>query len=187
MSERSGGNGNNPARELKPVLSREEIEAKIAELGSIISSDYAGKEVVLVGVLRGSAFFLVDLTRELTIPFAIDFISISHYGEQAESTGVVRITKDLDLSISGKEVLIIEDIVDTGLSLGYLLRNLKTREPAGLKVCTLLNVEARRIVPIPVDYCGFELPNIFVVGYGLDYNERYRNLRYIAEYIHPRS
>ncbi len=178
---------NNPNREdqLKILLTQEQIETKITELGKKISQDYAGKELILVGVLRGSAYFLVDLTRSMHVPFTIDFISISHYREQADSTDVVRITKDLDLSITGKHVLIIEDIVDTGLSLGYLLRNLKTRNPADIKVCTLLNVEARRIVEVPVDYQGFDLPNIFVVGYGLDYNERYRNLQFIAEFDRP--
>jgi hypoxanthine phosphoribosyltransferase len=171
--------------QLKILLTQEEIELKIAEIGKAISADYAGKELVLVGVLRGSAYFLVDLTREIHIPFSLDFISISHYSEQSETAGVVRITKDLDLSISGKHVLIIEDIVDTGLSLGYLLRNLKTRNPADLNVCTLVNVEARRIVEVPVKYKGFDLPNIFVVGYGLDYKEKYRNLQFIAEFNRP--
>lgn len=171
--------------QLKILLTQEEIEEKIAELGKIISRDYAGKELIIVGVLRGSVYFLVDLSRRMHIPFTVDFISISHYNEQSDSAGVVRITKDLDLSITGKHILIVEDIVDTGLSLGYLLRNLKTRNPADLKVCTLLNVEARRIVEVPVDYKGFDLPNIFVVGYGLDYNEKYRNLQFIAEYSQP--
>ncbi len=171
--------------QLKILFTQEEIEEKIAALGKTISRDYAGKEPILVGVLRGSAYFLVDLTRSMHIPFVIDFISISHYGEQSDSAGVVRITKDLDVSITGRHVLIVEDIVDTGLSLGYLLRNLKTRNPAGLKVCTLLNVEARRIVEVPVDYKGFDIPNIFVVGYGLDYNEKYRNLQFIAEFTKP--
>ncbi len=171
--------------QLKILLTQEEIEEKVAELGKIISHDYAGKELIIVGVLRGSVYFLVDLSRKMHIPFTVDFISISHYSEQTDSAGVVRITKDLDLSITGRHILIVEDIVDTGLSLGYLLRNLKTRNPADLKVCTLLNVEARRIVEVPVDYKGFDLPNIFVVGYGLDYNEKYRNLQFIAEYSQP--
>lgn len=171
--------------QLKILLTQEQIEEKVAELGKKISYDYAGKDLILIGVLRGSTYFMVDLTRRMRIPFAIDFISISHYSEQTDSAGVVRITKDLDLSITDKHVLIIEDIVDTGLSLGYLLRNLKTRDPADLKVCTLLNVEARRIVEVPVDYKGFDLPNIFVVGYGLDYNEKYRNLQFIAEFDRP--
>lgn len=171
--------------QLKIILTQEQIEEKIAELGKTISQDYVGKELIMVGVLRGSAYFMVDLSRKMHIPFGVDFISISHYSEQSDSAGVVRITKDLDLSITGKHVLIVEDIVDTGLSLGYLLRNLRTRNPADLKVCTLLNVEARRIVEVPVDYRGFDLPNIFVVGYGLDYKERYRNLQFIAEFDRP--
>lgn len=171
--------------QLKIIITQEQIEEKIAELGRQISIDYAGKDLILVGVLRGSAYFMVDLTRKMHIPFAIDFISISHYSEQSDSAGVVRITKDLDLGVTGKHVLVIEDIVDTGLSLGYLLRNLKTRNPASLKVCTLLNVEARRIMEVPVDYKGFDLPNIFVVGYGLDYKEKYRNLQFIAEFTRP--
>ncbi|MDY6826842.1 MAG: hypoxanthine phosphoribosyltransferase [Bacillota bacterium] len=172
--------------QLKVIITREQIEEKIAELGRKISTDYVGKELILISVLRGSIYFLVDLTRNMHIPFAVDFISISHYGEQADSEDVVRITKDLDLSITDRHVLIVEDIVDTGLSLGYLIRNLKTRNPADLKVCTLLNVEARRIVQVPVEYKGFDLPNIFVVGYGLDYNEKYRNLQFIAEFDRPR-
>jgi hypoxanthine phosphoribosyltransferase len=171
--------------QLKIIITREEIEAKITELGKKISQDYAGQELIMVGVLRGSIYFMVDLNRKMHIPFAVDFISISHYSDQSDSVGVVRITKDLELSITDKHVLIIEDIVDTGLSLGYLIRNLKTRNPASLKVCTLVNVEARRIVEVPVEYKGFDLPNIFVVGYGLDYNEKYRNLQFIAEFNRP--
>lgn len=171
--------------QLKILFTQEQIEEKIGELGKKISADFAGLELILVGVLRGSIYFLVDLTRKMRIPFAIDFISISHYSEQADSTGVVRIIKDLDLSIADKHVLVVEDIVDTGLSLGYLLRNLKSRKPASLKVCTLVNVEARRIVEVPVDYKGFDVPNVFVVGYGLDYNEKYRNLQFIAQFDRP--
>lgn len=168
---------------LERLLSQEEIQREIGRLGSAISLDYAGKELVLVCVLRGSAYFAVDLSRQLTIPFILDFIGISSYGRGTDPLGIVRITKDLDVNISGKEVLIIEDIVDTGLSLNYLLRNLKTRHPAGLRVCSLLNVPARRIVAVPVDYQGFELPNIYAVGYGLDYHEQYRNLLEIAALI----
>jgi hypoxanthine phosphoribosyltransferase len=171
--------------QLKVIITQQQIKEKIAELGRRISSDYAGKELILISVLRGSIYFLVDLTRSMNIPFAVDFISISQYGEHADSEDVVRITKDLDLSIKDRHVLIVEDIVDTGLSLGYLIRNLKTRNPADLKVCTLLDVEARRIVQVPVEYKGFDLPNIFVVGYGLDYNEKYRNLQFIAEFDRP--
>jgi hypoxanthine phosphoribosyltransferase len=167
---------------LEIVLTREQIAAKVKQLGETISRDYRGKELVLIAVLRGGVYFAVDLSRCLTIPFALDFISISRYGDAAETAGVVKITKDLDLSITQKHALVIEDVVDTGLSLSYLLRNLGTRRPAGLKVCTLLNVASRRIVDVPVDYKGFDLPNIFVVGYGLDYHEEYRNLEYIAAF-----
>jgi hypoxanthine phosphoribosyltransferase len=166
----------NMSYRLEPVLSRETIETKIKELGKEISSDYAGKEPVLICVLRGSVYFAVDLTRALDVPFLLDFIAISSYSQESDPLGIVRITKDLDTSITGREVLIIEDIVDTGLSLHYLIRNLKTREPASLRVCTLLNVPARRIAEIPLDYQGFELTNIYAVGYGLDYHEKYRNL-----------
>jgi len=133
--------------------------------------------------LRGSVYFAVDLSRQITVPFVLDFIGISSYSQETAPLGIVRITKDLDVNIAGKEVLIIEDIVDTGLSLNYLLRNLKTRHPAGLRVCSLLNVPARRIATVPVDYQGFELPNVFAVGYGLDYHERYRNLLEISALI----
>ncbi len=161
---------------LDPLLRREEIEARIAELGMQLSKEYSGKELVLICVLRGSAYFTVDLSRHLSIPFTLDFIAISNYSHDSDPLGIVRITKDLDVSVSGKEVLIVEDIVDTGLTLNYLLRNIKTRNPAGLRVCTLLNVPARRIVNVPVDYQGFEIPNVYAVGYGLDYHEKYRNL-----------
>jgi hypoxanthine phosphoribosyltransferase len=161
---------------LDPLLTRQTIEERIRVLGQEISRDYQGKEPVLVCVLRGSAYFTVDLTRALDVPFILDFISISSYSQESDPLGIVRITKDLDTSVTGREVLIVEDIVDTGLTLHYLIRNLKTREPAGLRVCTLLNVPARRIADVPLDYQGFELPNIYAVGYGLDYHEKYRNL-----------
>lgn len=167
--------------QLKVFYPGSQVRERIGELGRLISKDYAGREPVLVGVLRGSVYFAVDLSRQLTIPFALDFISISRYSEESSSIGIVRITKDLDLQITGRNVLLIEDIVDTGLSLSYLLRNLETRAPASLKVCSLLNVPSRRIVEVPVDYKGFDLPDIFVVGYGLDHNERYRNLEFIGE------
>jgi hypoxanthine phosphoribosyltransferase len=167
---------------LEPVLSREVVEARIKELGKEISRDYQGKNPVLVCVLRGSIYFTVDLTRAINVPHVLDFIAISSYSHETD-LGIVRITKDLDTSISGREVLIIEDIVDTGLSLHYLIRNLKTRNPSGLRVCTLLNVPARRIAKVPLDYQGFELANIFAVGYGLDYHEEYRNLQDIYSLI----
>ncbi len=167
---------------LRVVLTEAEIQNKVKELGQSISRDYQGKKPVLISVLRGSVYFTVDLSRHLDTPFILDFISISRYGGNGNPFGIVRITKDLDVNIASRDVLVMEDIVDTGLSLNYLLRNLKTRDPASLKVCTFLNVEERRIVDVPVDYKGFDLPDIFVVGYGLDYHEEYRNLKYIAEY-----
>lgn len=166
------------AHRLDVIYTHEEIKKRIAELGRQISGDYRGKDLVLICVLRGAAYFAVDLSRNLDIPFVLDFISISSYSHGAD--GIVRITKDLDVSVSGKEVLLLEDIVDTGLTLNYLLRNLKTRNPAGIKVCTLLNVPARRIVNVPTDYVGFELPDVYAVGYGLDYRENYRNMMDIA-------
>lgn len=168
---------------LEPVLTRQAVEERIAQLGKDISRDYQGKEPVLICVLRGSVYFAVDLTRELTVPHVLDFIAISSYSLDSDPLGIVRITKDLDTSIVGRDVLIVEDIVDTGLSLHYLMRNLKTREPAGLRVCTLLNVPSRRIADVPLDYQGFELPNIYAVGYGLDYHEQYRHLRDIYSLV----
>ncbi len=170
---------------LRVVLTEEEIKRKVRELGETLSRDYQGDDPVLISVLRGSVYFAVDLSRHISTPFTLDFISISRYGGNANPFGIVRITKDLDVNIASRHVLVVEDIVDTGLSLNYLLRNLKTRDPASLKVCTLLNVEERRIVDVPVDYKGFDLPDIFVVGYGLDYNEEYRNLTHIAELKRP--
>jgi hypoxanthine phosphoribosyltransferase len=166
--------------ELKTVFTAEEINRRIIELGQIISTDYYEKELVIICVLRGAAYFTIDLTRQLTIPFILDFISISSYSQEQGPRGIVRITKDLDFSVTDREVLLIEDIVDTGLTLNYLIRNIKTRHPAGLRVCTLLNVPARRIVSVPTDYIGFELPDVYAVGYGLDYHEKYRNMLEIA-------
>ncbi len=167
---------------LKVVINEEEVAEKVKELGALLSQEYAGKDLLLLSVLRGSVYFAVDLSRYLSIPFTLEFISISRYGESNNNSDIVRITKDLNVSIKGKDVLIIEDIVDTGLSLNYLLRNLKTRNPSSIKICTFLNIEARRITNVPVDYKGFDLPDIFVVGYGLDYHEEYRNLPFVAEY-----
>ncbi|UNC92690.1 hypoxanthine phosphoribosyltransferase [Candidatus Contubernalis alkaliaceticus] len=168
---------------LKEIISPEEICSRVKKMGETISSDYLGKELILISVLRGSVYFAVDLSRSLSIPFSIDFISISRYGGNTEPAGVVRITKNLDVNIGNKDVLIVEDIVDTGLSLSYLLQNLKTRNPKTLKVCTFLNVESRRIVNVPVDYKGFDLPDIYVVGYGLDHDEQYRGLPFVAEFV----
>jgi hypoxanthine phosphoribosyltransferase len=163
------------------LIEGEKIKERIKELGLEISRDYKEKELVIVCILKGAAYFVVDLTREISIPFILDFIAISSYG--GSSFGVVRITKDLDINIAEKDVLLVEDIVDTGLTLSYLLRNLSARNPTSLRVCTLLDCPARRIVNVPVYYRGFEIPNIFVVGYGLDYKENFRNLPYIANYL----
>ena len=163
------------------LLSEDEIQAKVAELGARISTDYAGKSLTLVSVLKGSLPFMADLMRAITIPVRIDLMEVSSYGGTAtESSGLVRILKDLSASIAGEDVLIVEDIIDTGLTLNYLIRYLRGKNPATLRICTLLDKPARRLVEIPVDYIGFEIPDQFVVGYGLDYGEVYRNLRYVG-------
>ncbi len=161
------------------LITEEEIKNKIIELGKKISKDYKGKNLILVGILRGAVIFMADLARKISIPMVFDFIAISSYGAETKSSGVVRILKDLDVNIKGKDVLIVEDIVDTGLTLDYLLRMLKSRKPASIKVCTFLTKTARRKVNIKVDYSGFDIPNKFVVGYGLDYAGKFRNVPYV--------
>ncbi|MBA2567957.1 MAG: hypoxanthine phosphoribosyltransferase [Actinobacteria bacterium] len=156
------------------------LQTRIAELGDEISSDYAGKDLLLVGVLKGAVFFMADLMRSLTVPCEVDFMAISSYGAETDSSGVVRILKDLDIPLQGRDVLVVEDIVDSGLTLSYLMRNLRARDPASLEVCALLTKPDRREIEVPVKYVGFEIPNRFVIGYGLDYAERYRNLRYVG-------
>lgn len=168
---------NNEVSEI--LITEEEIKNKIAELGIKISKDYKGKNLILVGILRGAVIFMADLARAISIPMIFDFIAISSYGAETKSSGVVRILKDLDVNVKGKDVLIVEDIVDTGLTLNYLLRMLKSRKPASIKVCTFLTKTARRKVNIKVDYFGFDIPNKFVVGYGLDYAGKYRNVPYV--------
>ena len=163
------------------LIGTEELQAKTAELGAAISRDYAGKNPLLVGVLRGVALFMADLMRAIAIPLEVDFMAISRYGPEAEALGVVRVIKDLDRGIEGRHVLFVEDIVDTGLTLGYLLRIFSARRPASLAVCTLLDRSARRLIDIDIAYKGFDLPDVFVVGYGLDYRQRFRNLPHIAE------
>ncbi len=162
------------------LISRQQIEDRLRALGQEISADYAGQDLLLVCVLKGAVTFLADLMREITIPHAIDFMAISSYGASTESSGVVRILKDLDTSIEGRNVLIVEDIIDTGRTLSYIMRNLGTRHPKSLRVCSLLNKPSRREIDIPVDYVGFEIPNRFVIGYGLDFGEIYRSLPYIG-------
>jgi hypoxanthine phosphoribosyltransferase len=156
------------------------LRQRIDELGEEISADYAGRDVLLVGVLKGAVFFMADLMRQLTLPCEIDFMAISSYGEGTDSSGVVRILKDLDSNITDRHVLVVEDIIDTGLTLSYLMRNLGAREPSSLEVCALLVKHGRRETDVPVKYVGFEIPNRFVVGYGLDFAERYRNLPHVA-------
>jgi hypoxanthine phosphoribosyltransferase len=157
-----------------------ELRQRVADLGAEISRDYEGRDLLLIGVLKGAVLFVADLMRELTIPCEIDFMAVSSYGSATDSSGVVRILKDLDSSIEGRDVLLVEDIIDSGLTLHYLLRNLRARNPTSLEVCALLTKPERRRVDLPVRYVGFEIPNRFAIGYGLDYAERHRNLPYVA-------
>lgn len=167
--------------DVKEILfSEEKIQAKVEELGKRINEDYLGKDVTVIGVLKGANIFLSDLIRKMDIPVTVDFIAVSSYGHSTESSGVVKINKDLDFSIEDKDILIIEDIIDSGLTLKYLLENLRSRKPKSIGICTLLDKPERRKVNIKVDYIGFEIPDEFIVGYGIDYAEKYRNLPYIA-------
>ena len=156
------------------------LQGRIADLGAAITEDYRGRDLLLVGVLKGAVFFMADLMRQIELPCEVDFMAISSYGAGVDSSGVVRILKDLDVSIEGRNVLIVEDIVDSGLTLSYLIRNLEARRPASLDTCALLTKPERRQNDVVCRYVGFEIPNRFVVGYGLDFAERYRNLRYIG-------
>ncbi len=162
------------------LVDEQALRARVCELGAQITEDYAGRDLLLVGVLKGAIFFLADLMREISIPCEIDFMAISSYGARTDSSGVVRILKDLDINISGRDVLVVEDIIDSGLTLSYLMRNLGARRPASLEVCALLTKPERREIDVQVRYVGFEIPNEFVIGYGLDYAEKYRNLPYIG-------
>jgi hypoxanthine phosphoribosyltransferase len=166
------------------LIEEEPLQARIAELGAEISGEYEGRDLLLVGVLKGAVFFMADLMRELSIPCEIDFMAISSYGAATDSSGVVRILKDLDTNIAGRDVLVVEDIIDSGLTLSYLMRSLKARKPASLEICALLTKPERREIEVPVKFVGFEIPNKFVIGYGLDFAERYRNLPYVAV-LHP--
>jgi hypoxanthine phosphoribosyltransferase len=157
-----------------------DLQRRVAELGKQISRDYAGRSLLLVGVLKGAVFFLSDLMRFIDIPVEVDFMAVASYGSATDSSGVVRILKDLDIAIEDRDVLIVEDIVDSGLTLQYLLRNLGSRNPRTLEVCALLTKPARRKVDLPTRYVGFEIPDRFVIGYGLDYAERHRNLPFVA-------
>ena len=162
------------------LITTEQLQARVAELGAQISDDYAGKDPLLVGVLRGVFVFMADLVRAITIPVGVDFIGITRYGPSTRTQGAVRFTKDLELCIEGRHVLFVEDVIDTGLSLRYILRSLETRDPASLQVCTMFNKPRTRLFELDVAYTGFVLPDAFVVGYGLDYDERYRNLPFVG-------
>ena len=167
---------------MKVLLSHEAIQARIQEMGREIARDYAGREPHLVGVLKGAFTFLSDLTRAIDLPMTLDFIAVSSYGATTKTSGEVRLIKDLDQGLDGRDLLVVEDIVDTGLTLNYLLNLLRARGPRTLKVVTLLSKPSRRLVQIPVDYVGFTIDDHFVVGYGLDFNEKYRNLKDIVVY-----
>lgn len=169
---------NNDIKEV--LVSTETLAARIKELGEKISADYAGKDILMIGVLRGAVIFMADLARAISRPVTIDFIAVSSYGASTHSSGVVRIIKDLDEDVAGKHLLIVEDIIDSGLTLKYLYDNLLSRKPASVRICTLLSKPSRRKVDVPVDYNGFTIPDDFVVGYGLDFAEKYRNLPFVG-------
>jgi len=168
------------AEHVRVMITEEEVDAKIQEIGDMISRDYAGKQVHLVCVLKGGSFFMCELAKRITVPVSLDFMSVSSYGSETKSSGVIKIVKDLDEPLRGKDVLVIEDIIDSGRTLSYLLEMLKDRGPSSLRLCTLLDKPSRRVVDVDVDYMGFQIPDEFVVGYGLDYDQRYRNLPYIG-------
>lgn len=164
----------------KVLITEEQVQKRLKELGKQLTADYQGKDLLVIGILKGSVIFMSDLVRVIDLPLQLDFMAVSSYGKSTNSSGVVRILKDLDTDIQGKDVLIIEDIVDTGLTLSYLVENLLSRNPASLKICTFLDKPSRRVAKIRPDYNGYEIPDEFVVGYGLDYAEKYRNLPYIG-------
>jgi len=169
------------------LVQADDLQHRVRELGADISRDYAGRNLVLVGVLKGAVFFLSDLMRQIEVPCEVDCMAVASYGSATDSSGVVRILKDLDATIEGRDVLIVEDIVDSGLTLQYLMRSLGARNPATLEVCALLTKPERRKVELPTRYVGFEIPNRFAIGYGLDHAERYRNLPYVAALAGPSS
>lgn len=168
------------AEHIKVLVSEEEVDKRIRELGEQISKDYAGKEVHLICVLKGGVFFMCELAKRITVPVSMDFMSVSSYGDDTKSSGVVRIAKDLDEPLEGKDVLIVEDIIDSGRTLSYLMKVLQERKPASMRLCTLLDKLDRRVKMVDVDYTGFNIPDEFVVGYGLDYAQKYRNLPFIG-------
>ncbi len=165
---------------VRVLIPEDKVDERIAQLGAQISQDYAGRQVHLIGILKGSIFFICELAKRITVPVTMDFMSVSSYGSGTKSSGVVKLIKDLDEPINGKEVVVVEDIIDSGRTLSYLLKNLSDRNPASIRLCTLLDKPERREVDVEVDYQGFRIPDEFVVGYGLDYDQRYRNLPYIG-------
>lgn len=171
------------AHRVDVLLSEEEVNKRISEIGKKITEDFAGKSIKLICVLKGGSFFMCELAKRIDLPVAIDFMSVSSYGGDTKSSGVVKIVKDLDNAIEGEDVIVVEDIVDSGRTLSYLLTLLKERKPASLTLCTLLDKPSRRVVDVDVAYTGFEIPDKFVVGYGLDYDQVYRNLPYIGEVV----
>ena len=168
------------AEKISVLLSEEEVYARIKAIGEQISRDYEGKQIHMICVLKGGTFFMCELAKRISVPVSLDFMAVSSYGGDTKSSGVVKIVKDLDEAIQGKDVLVVEDIVDSGRTLSYLLEMLRDRKPASLKLCTLLDKPDRRVIEVPVDYTGFQIPDEFVVGYGLDYDQKYRNLPYIG-------
>ena len=168
------------AEKINVLLSEEEVDARIKAIGEQISKDYEGKQIHMICVLKGGTFFMCELAKRITVPVSLDFMAVSSYGGDTKSSGVVKIVKDLDEAIQGKDVLVVEDIVDSGRTLSYLMDMLRDRQPASLKLCTLLDKPDRRVIDVPVDYTGFQIPDEFVVGYGLDYDQKYRNLPYIG-------
>jgi len=168
------------AEHIQVLKSEEEVDARIKQMGEQISRDYAGREIHMICVLKGGSFFMCELAKRITVPVTLDFMSVSSYGSDTKSSGVVKIVKDLDESIQGKDVLVVEDIVDSGRTLSYLMEMLRDRNPKSLHLCTLLDKPDRRVVNVNVDYTGFQIPDAFVVGYGLDYDQKYRNLPYIG-------
>ncbi len=169
------------AETLKVLISEEEVEKRVTELGQQISADYAGKQIHMIGVLKGAVFFMCELAKHISVPVTLDFMSVGSYGDGTSSSGVVKINKDLDQSLEGKDVLVVEDIIDSGRTLSYLLEILEKRKPASMRLCTLLDKPDRREREVHVDYTGFVIPDTYIVGYGLDYAQKYRNLPYIAE------
>ncbi len=162
------------------LITGEQIQQRVRELGAAISADYSGRTLLMVGVLRGVMFFMADLLRAISVPVEVDFIAVSSYSPETRERGLVRLVKDLEVPIADRHVLFVEDVVDTGLTLNYLLRNLKARGPASLEVCALFSKPSHRLIDVPIRYKGFDLPDLFVVGYGLDYHERFRNLPFVA-------